>query len=248
MEITYKVKLKKLKLDVDTQRKYNQDYNLDNMIRNTEKWKYGDPMILDDENLLFSLLYFYVGDIAERKDGKDWYGNNNFIFHIVEKNDKIFIKYVNLYRIEDIVEKYAIMKINNLGQYQVKQQGLIQKEYREYIRNEAMKIIEIDKNEFEKRINRLKKIRYDELEFFTCKTAYESIDYFDYINRINFYCDRYYPEKYEECIKFVNYILSECKILNMEEVIMKSFKEEERKNIMIDLIKEKIELEGGYIT
>ena len=34
----------------------------------------------------------------------------------------------------------------------------------------------------------------------------------------------------------------------MEEVIMKSFKEEERKNIMIDLIKEKIELEGGYIT
>ena len=39
MEITYKVKLKKLKLDVDTQRKYNQDYNLDNMIRNTEKWK-----------------------------------------------------------------------------------------------------------------------------------------------------------------------------------------------------------------
>ncbi len=29
---------------------------------------------------------------------------------------------------------------------------------------------------------------------------------------------------------------------------MKSFKEEERKNIMIDLIKEKIELEGGYIT
>ena len=39
------------------------------------------PMILDDENLLFSLLYFYVGDIAERKDGKDW------ATHLIQKNN-----------------------------------------------------------------------------------------------------------------------------------------------------------------
>lgn len=248
MEFEYKVKLKKLKLYEDTQRKYNKDYDLNDMIRNTEEWKYGEPMILDDEKLLFSLSYCYVGDIAERTDGKDWNGRNNFIFHIVEKHDKLLIKYLNLCGIEEIVEKNARMKINNLGYYQVNQQGLIQKEYKEYIRNVSMKTIEIDNNEFNEKIKKLGKIQYDELEFFTCKIAYERIDYFDYINKVYFYSDGYYPEKYTECIEFVNYILNKCRILNMEKVGMKLFKEEERKNIMIDLIKEKIELDGGYFV
>ena len=101
---------------------------------------------------------------------------------------------------------------------------------------------------FEERINKLGKIQYDKLEFFTCKTASESIDYFDYINKINFYSDRYYLEKYTECIKFIEYILNECKILNMEKLGMKPFKEEERNGIMINLIKEKIELDGGCLV
>ena len=186
MELEYKVKLKELKLDEDTQRKYNKDYDLSNIIRNIEEWKYGDAMILDDENVLFSLSYFYIGAIAEREDGKDWNGRNNFIFHIVEKNGEIFLKYLNLYGIEEIVNKFARMKINNLGCYQINQQGLIQKEYKEYIRNVAMKTIELDKNEFDERINKLGKIKYDELDFFTCNIADERIDCFDYINKVFF--------------------------------------------------------------
>lgn len=248
MQYYHKVKLKKLKLERDTKKKYYQDYDLDNMIRNTEIWKYAEPMVLEDEKLLVSLSYYYIGDVAEQENGKDWRGRNSFIFHIIEKNNKILIKYMNLRGIEEIVNKIACSKINHLGCYQYKQQGLIQKEYKDYVRNKAMKCIETDKKEIDDWIKRLSYIKYDELEYFTCALGGKKIDYFDYTNKVYFYCDRYYPEKYKVCIDFVNYILDECNILNMERADLKLFKEEEIEKIMIELIKEKIEFEGGILV
>ena len=248
MEISYKVKLKKLKLDKDTEKKYNQIYDLSNMIRENETWKYGECMVLDDEKLLFSLSYHYNGAIAEREDGKDWYGLNRFIFHIVEKNSEIIIKYLNLKRIEEKAMEFADSKIKNLGYYQKIRLGIVQQEYKDYIRNEAMKVVKVNKKEFEDMINDLGKIQYNELDYFSCGLAYESIDYFDYINKITFYCDRYYPKKYEKCIEFINYLLKQCNILNMEKVNLKSFNEEEKQEIMINMIKEKIRQNGGYLV
>ena len=248
MQYYHKVNLKKLKLEKDTQKKYNQDYELDNSIRNTEIWKYSEPMILDDEKLLVSLSYYYVGDVAEREDGKGWHGRNSFIFHIVEKNDDFIIKYMNLRGIEDVVEGIARNKIKGLGWYQLKQQGLIQNEYKNYVRNTAMKCIKIDKSEFDKWIKKLGNIKYNNSEYFTCALGGKMIDYFDYTNKVYFYCDRYYPEKYKDCIDFVNYILDKCNILNMERADLIPFKEENREKIMIELIKEKIELDDGILV
>ena len=247
MELGYKVKLKKLKLDIDIQKKYNQDYELDNMIRDNVPWKYGECMVLDNEELLFSLFYRNNGSIAEENDGAEWYGLNRFIFHIVKSKDGIYIKYLNLRGIEDIVRKYARSAIENLGFYQEQEFGLIQREYKNYIRKEAMKIVKIEENEFRQEIEKVKNIKYDDLEFFSCAFSEESIDCCDYINKNYFYCDDYYLEKYSQFIELINYILKKSNILNMKNVNLKSFRKEEKLELMKKLIIKKIEFEGGII-
>lgn len=216
-------------------------------IRDNIPWKYAECLVENDENLLFSLYYRYEGTIAERIDGKDWHGLNSFIFHIVECEKGLFIKYLSLKGLEDKASHYAREAMSNIGWYQEEIYGTSQKTYKNYIKNEVMKCVKIQREKFMKIIKELGNIDYDKLEYFSSKLSEESVDYCDYINKKYFYCDKYCPEEYSKCIEMVDFILRECEILNMEKTNFKIFKEKEKQNIMKELIKYKIKLEGGIL-
>ena len=250
MEIFYKVKLKKIKLEEDTERKYRDEYQLTD-VRDKKKViprYYKNIMIDDKEKVLFAIFYRYSydGPFFDRDNNKDW-DDKDYIIYVVEHNDEIIVKYlkINDEKIK-LLEKEKMM--SDFRFFRGIPNGLIFKEYKDYIKNEVMEIIKIDKGEFEEKTNVLSKIEYDISEYFTCTIEFEKVDYFDYINDINFYCDKYYLEKYKPCIEFINYILKKCNVFKKGEISLKSFNKEEKQNIMIELIKRKIKYDGGYFV
>lgn len=225
--------------DLEIISEYN-GYPLNEFIREYIPWKAGNCMVTENEEVLFSIYYRNYGAIINEIDKSGWYGSNSLLIYLVKEKEQIKVKYLDLKNTEDQAMKIAKNVITNLGMYQLFDIGYNSRQYRDYIRNEKMVEITIDRNIY-KQIENLKDIEYDDLEYFTYKKSIESIDYCDYINKKYFFCDEYCPKKYMPCVKLVEEIIKKCQIINLDKINIKSFEDSERTKIMRRLLDEAIE-------
>ena len=216
---------------------YHNTYKLGSEY-NLPHWEETDPAILDEENVLMAFYYSKSGNIAGEIDGNEWYGWNRFTFYIIENNDKLYIKYFNLRKLGAEAERIALEKFSNIPFAWKESYGRRTTEYKKKLLEEVCKIVYIDRNEFNEKVNAIKNIDFSEsfLNFFGYNKALERLNYYDYINKNIFYTDDYCLISYKPCIELFNYILEKCNILHMTKTDIKFFEEKDRETVMKKLV------------
>lgn len=200
-------------------------------LRNCVLWERTDCVIDEDEDVLFKFYYSTWGNILGNENGKNKYGNSSYIFYIINRNGNLKVKYVDLKCVDKKAFHIGRKLITNLSIEQEFKLGYSSKEYKDYIKKEKM--IEVDLNfDFYGEIKKLGSIDYNELEYFINEDSYETIDYYDFVNKKYFYCDDYCLEKYKLCIELVEKIILNCNILNFTKLKFKYFVEDEREGIL----------------
>lgn len=226
---------------IDIKKMYHQDYEL-SRVRRYMPWNLTDRGVEENEKVLIAFYYRKNGSIAEQEDGSEWYGLNEFIFYVIEKDNSTYIKYFNFRKLAGLFRskaaEFAPENFTNIPYYLQEEYGIKTKEYKDFLLNDVCKIIELDKTDLMKRLQSLGNIDYSNscIEFFEYSNSNESIDYYDTVNKKIFYSDDYCPMKYKACIDFFDYILGKCKILNMQKSNFEFFEEEDREIIMKKLV------------
>lgn len=228
--------------------RYHQKYKLGKSSR-IIPWELTDSGIEENEKILMAFYYRKVGNIANRLDGDEWHGLNNFTFYLIENEGNVYVKYFDFRKLQGLLHtkatEYGYKNFINIPLYMAEDYGRKTEGYKQFLLNEVCVIIHLDKAELYEKMKELESIDFSNsfLDFFNYTNSNEALDYYDNINKNIFYTDSFCSIKYKKCVDFFEYVLLKCNILNMTKTTFEFFEEENRETIMKKLIDLAIEEE-----
>lgn len=182
-------------------------------------WKYSQYIINNNDNVLFQMnLRFY----GYKESGG--YGQNWFHMYVIENENKLFAKIINIMPLDDIANECCrnFFGKNHVDYVETINVGIQLKSYKEKV-NELTQIIELD-SEFDKLMKKIGQIDFKEsyLELFDYQfdAVLCSMDIYDFVNKKVFYADSYCLKKYKPFIDVIEYIFRKAKFKSFEEMPM----------------------------
>lgn len=181
-------------------------------------WNYSQCIVNKDDNILFQINLRFNG-----KTQRNGYGQNWFHVYVIENNNKLFAKIIDIMPLAgiaiDCCRNFFKSHVAYVEEINV---GINLKTYKDKV-NELVQTIELD-SEFYKLIEDANQIEFKEsyLELFNCQYAVAlcSMDIYDFINQKVFYADQFCLEKYKPLIDIVEYIFKKASFKNFEEMPM----------------------------
>lgn len=197
---------------------YHQIWKLDSMDRYVPYYLTDFAIDTFNEELVFA-LHYRTYDYHE--DGG--HGRIEYTFYIVKKDTKYFIKYFNLWDLEDKAEELS-KGIDNIFSYQEIEFGAMTTAYRKFVIDNIMKISPaIDEADMLKHFELIKNTDFSDsfLEDFKYDRATTKMDMIDYHNGKQFLSDDFILKKYSGVVDFINYIFNKCKIPTLKNCNLK---------------------------
>lgn len=144
------------------------------------------------------------------------YGNSFCDFYICKNNGSYYLKCFDTIRLEDVAKKCA-PKGAYCVQFDI---GKRADQYKKYLINNAMRApIELDGNEVENLLNRLKDTPSDQLENCTAsRYSKTSVELFDFVNSSSFFADDYVLSKYECYVDAIQYIIDKSGMVWLKDI------------------------------
>lgn len=144
------------------------------------------------------------------------HGNSFYDFYICKNNGSYYLKCFDTMHLDDVAAECAPK-----GAYGVKFDiGKRTDQYKKYLINNAMRApIELDCNEVENLLNRLKDTPSDDLENCTAnRYSKTSVELFDFVNSSTFSADDYVLPKYECYVDAIQYIIDKSGMVWLKDI------------------------------
>jgi len=189
---------------------FHQKYKLNKTYYHS-KIDYTSYAISDSEEVLLYLNFCTSGTL---EDGA--YGNSFYDFYICKNQDCYYLKCFNTIHLDVIARQCGNKLTKRLGYFI----GTRATEYKKYLINNAMRaIIELDGNDVERILDRLKHTPSDECENCTANGySKTSVELFDFVNNGSFLADDYVLPKYECYVEAIQYIIDKSEMAWLKDV------------------------------